>query len=107
MITTPADVSWDIVATAMAAGGWSCFCSPEQAAGVATKAHKIARRLRMRVHAIYEDGRFYALPRIEGRCCKPRGGARREADDLAIVAQLQDTVRRLMAAHAAGGTLRA
>lgn len=107
MITTPRDVSWDIVATAMAAGGWSCFCTPEQAAATATKARKIARRLRMRVHTIYEDGRFFALPKIEGRCCKPRAGVRREADDLAIVAQLQDTIRRLMAAHAVEGTLRA
>jgi hypothetical protein len=108
--TTPREVSWDVVAVALERGGWSCFCPPTSVAAVKTKVSKIARRLRIRLVTAYDQGRFIAVPEIAGRCDVRRSRPGTEAMErraLQDVALLQQTIRRLMAAHTLGGTLRA
>lgn len=100
--TTPRDVSWDIVATALQRGGWACFAPAPEHDAVAAKARKVARRSGIRIEILAEDGRVFALARIQGRCGVHRGSREGtpegvERRDLEAVADLQRTIRVLMA----------
>jgi hypothetical protein len=92
--TTPREVPPDVIAVALATGVWACFAPAHDLDAIRVKVQKIARRRGIRVRCHAEGGRVFAVPVIGGSCGgSRRGTTRREADDLAIVAELISVVR--------------